>query len=723
MRIFPLLLCFLLGTAAFAQISLVPVQDLQTHAAQDLANCNDTPNPLYFGDTVRVRVIVIANGAISTTSTNRWFWGRDVNASDSTPFANINIRYNTNNPTTPNDIRNLVIGDTVEVTGILDEFATSPNFFQETQLVPLETGVRIIGADVGPAPRPRVTNVSDLNGARTANNQPANNLVTGESLEGNYVEIRDVEVVELSTGVADRFRFLVKDANNNHVWIFDKFSTIRPANPNFTRPNVGDRFTIIRGVVEHERNGCTNSGANNRGYMINPFQLSDLAVGSASPSITNLTRNPITPTSTQTVTISANITDDGSVQSATLFYAVGAANDQYAQVAMSNSGAGSTYSATIPAQADGSIVKYYVSAIDNGGNRTTTPNVPNTINPLFYYVSNVGTTINIIQRVPFTTTLNSFGGNSGYNGLDVTVDGVVTATSETSNLGSVYIQQRGQSTWAGLWLAAATALNPVRIGDSIRVTGTVQENFNMTRLNAITNVQVLRTNTAPILPLVLPPATFSSPTSGQGEQYEGMLVTIAGPNASDSLFVVDTNANATPPANFGDYRVNTDRFDPTNGTAVLAGRQTSNTFSSLAVSYINNIRWATQDGEMTVTPEVVTLGKAFKQITGIVYYGFGQYRLLPRNNGDFNIPVNIRGKVKPSALRLYPNPAHGQLTLVNTLPGNSKLIVVDMIGRQVLNTTVQHGSQSINIQNLPKGVYHVSVSHGEQFSAEKLIIE
>jgi len=722
MRIIPFLFSFLIGFSAFAQIPLVPVQALQTHAAQNLANCDDTPNPLYFQDTVRVRVIVTANGAVSTTSENRWFWGRDVNATATTPFANINIRYNFNVPTTPNDIRDLVIGDTVEITGILDEFAAPANFFHETQLVPLETGVRIIGEDVGSAPAPRLTNVQELNGNVTSNNQPANNLATGEPIEGNYIEIRDVEVVRLDAGVAGRFRFLVRDANNNHVWIFDKFATMRTSPP-FTRPIIGDRFTVIRGIVEHERNGCPNSGANNRGYMINPFRLTDLVVGAAAPSITNLTRNPVTPTSSQAVTISANITDDGTVASATLFYAVGAANTQYAQVSMANS-AGSTYTASIPAQADGSVVKYYISAVDDGGNRNTLPNVPNNINPLFYWVSDAGTTIGIIQRTPFTANLNTFGGASGYNGLDVTVEGVVTATASATNLGSVYIQQEGQSTWAGIWLAAATSLNAVQLGDKIRVTGTVQENFNMTRLNAITNVQTVSTGNNTIQAVQLPPGTFANPTSPDCEQYEGMLVRIQGAGG-EVLYVVDTNANATGTSNFGDYRVNTDQFDPTNGTAVLAGRQTSNTFSSLAVSYINNNRWATQDGAITVPVIVVTLGLQFRSITGILYYGFNQYRLLPRNNGDFQLPTSTASKVTGS-LRVYPNPTTNRLTVENLTNATSlKVSLTDVVGRQVFAKQLTGAQTEIQLNDLKSGTYylHVSDAQGAWLKTEKITID
>ncbi len=723
MRIISLLVSFFIGFSAFAQIPLVPVQALQTHVAQNLANCDDSPNPLYFQDTVRVRVIVLANGAISGTSSNRWFWGRDVNATPTTPFANINIRYNFNVPTTPNDIRDLVIGDTVEVTGILDEFAAPANFFHETQLVPLETGVRIIGEDVGSAPAPRLTNIQELNGNVTSNNQPANNLVTGEPLEGNYIEIRDVEVVRLDAGVADRFRFLVRDANNNHIWIFDKFPTIRPANPAFTRPGIGDRYLVIRGVVEHERNGCPNSGANNRGYMIDPFKTADLIIGSAAPSITNLSRNPVTPTSTQTVAISANITDDGLVASATLFYAVGAANTQYAQVAMTNS-AGSTYSATIPAQADGSVVKYYISAVDSSANRTTFPNVPNNINPLFYWVSDAGTTISIIQRTPFTANLNSFGGNSGYNGLDVTVEGVVTSTASATNLGSVYIQQEGQSAWAGIWLAAATSLNTAQIGDKIRVTATVQENFNMTRLNAITNVQTISAGNNTILATQLPPGTFASATSPDCEQYEGMLVRIQGAG-SEVLYVVDTNTNATGTQNFGDYRVNTDQFDPTNGTAVLAGRQTSNTFSSLAVSYINNNRWATQDGAITVPVIVVQLGQQFRSITGILYYGFGQYKLLPRNNDDFQLPTSARSAVSGS-LRVYPNPTSNRLTVENLTNATAlKVSLTDVVGRQIFAKQLTGTQTEIQLKDLKSGTYylHVSDAQGAWLKTEKITID
>jgi len=87
------------------------------------------------------------------------------------------------------------------------------------------------------------------------------------------------------------------------------------------------------------------------------------------PVISNVTHSPTSPTASDDVVVTAVITDDITVYSATLWYSIGGS---YLETAMTNDG-GDSYSATIPAQADGTTVNYYLVADDNEGFTATEP--------------------------------------------------------------------------------------------------------------------------------------------------------------------------------------------------------------------------------------------------------------------------------------------------------------------------------------------------------------
>ncbi len=86
----------------------------------------------------------------------------------------------------------------------------------------------------------------------------------------------------------------------------------------------------------------------------------------SAPSISGVTQMPLLPSATNTVAISATITNNQNVASAALAYVVGASTTT---VAMTH--VGSLYSATIPANTAGTLVRYFISAADDFGNAIT----------------------------------------------------------------------------------------------------------------------------------------------------------------------------------------------------------------------------------------------------------------------------------------------------------------------------------------------------------------
>jgi DNA/RNA endonuclease YhcR with UshA esterase domain len=688
-----------LGLTAQAQTyPLVTIQDIQTRTQQDLQACNDTST--YLNDTVRVQGMVVTEAADAafTTATRGQLWIRDGFG----PYSGLDvIQFDDPNS---NGLSNLLAGDSVELTGVIIEFN------HETE-ISLLSGVQVQILGAGGTVSPTVVQIADLN-----NTNQENQLPTGEQWEGSYIEVQNVTVVSVDPFAGGtRTSFIVQDAQGNKLNVTDKFLAQRLPNGNppgnFVPPSPGDTYNYIRGILTHSANGCT--GANGRGYEMSPTDTSDYSLNSAAPTIINVNRNVVTPTSSQTVTVSADISDGNGIQSAELNYAVGISNNSYTTVAMtlaSGSTQSGTWTADIPAQADGAFVKYYVCATDSSNNTSCAPAVNTQADPLFYTVRDNGTTIFDVQFVP-TSFSNA---NSGYRGLDVTVEGVVTASAEATNLGFVYIQQENELAWAGILLTGNAALATLAVGDKVTVTGTVEENFGFTTLGAITSVSANGTGT--INPVTLNPADFTTYDHATNEPYEGMLVTLENPNSAQCLTVVDQNPDA--PSNFAEWRVGNDCFDPQNGCRVITGRVTNSARSSLNVSYVNDAQWATDDGTMNVPPIVVNVCDNFAGITGIMDYTFGNFKLTPRNNADFaftgpcglSIDAAMLGEVVA-----FPNPFSNSFNLQYSFEGvqeNVTATVYDVMGRDLkavsLNST--SGETTIDATDLAPGNYIVKVT-------------
>lgn len=685
------LLIFFLGTYlnAFSQ-AIVPIQDIQGWSGQfQPDSCTEGPNPQYLNQVVKVRGVVITPGGLNeTTGQTRWIWIRDVTANPSTPFGNITVRASA--ATTPTDINTLVAGDTIEIVGTVTEFLGSNGANNgETQLTP--TSVELLSFSPGPAPESFPVSVGQLNGNLNSDGQPANHILTGEPLEGNFVEISNVTVVNVTLS-GDRCRILVKDANDNHIWIYDRFRTQRLSN-GFVAPNVGDQYTKVKGVIEGWKNGCSNTAATNRGYNLNPFSLTHYTKGASSPAIGNMRKSQPCPNSLNPLIVSADITDDSLVTSAEVLYSV----DGTVYTPVSAQPLGTRYFAQIPPQPVGTLVRYYFRAKDNVNNTTVLPNVPGQSVPMFYTVSNTGCTIRDIQYTPYPI------GRSGYVGDTLTLRGIVTASAESNNLGFVYIQQDGELAWSGIWVNGGSLITGLSIGDRVAVTGVVEEYFGLTRLSNISNVQVIQTGQS-IAPTVLNPNVFSTYDFATCEKYESMLVELRNPVGN--LFVVDTNADASQLRNNGEWRVGNDVNDPSSGCRVLTGRQGSTTFSSLNVSYVNSPVWATTDGTMNVPVIVVQPGQVFLGMKGILTYSFSNMKLLPRNNSDIVDTTTNVGDLLSGSFRVYPNPIDCDFIVENNFNKNLTYSIINVMGKKVFTGELTSRKNKLRV-NLNSGIYYM----------------
>ena len=75
-------------------------------------------------------------------------------------------------------------------------------------------------------------------------------------------------------------------------------------------------------------------------------------------------------------------------------------------------------------------------------------------------------------------------------------------------------------------------------------------------------------------------------------------------------------------------------------------------------------------------------------------------------------------------LNIYPNPAKSVVNIESSLKGAAQVSIIDMIGRCVKQVSVDDMSNvAIDVENLNKGVYFISVQQDRNHNIQKLVIE
>lgn len=72
-------------------------------------------------------------------------------------------------------------------------------------------------------------------------------------------------------------------------------------------------------------------------------------------------------------------------------------------------------------------------------------------------------------------------------------------------------------------------------------------------------------------------------------------------------------------------------------------------------------------------------------------------------------------------LKMYPNPTKNNLFIETALNGDINVSIVNMLGKEVVNTTVVNNT--VNVANLTSGIYIVKITEEGKTSTKKLIIE
>ena len=91
------------------------------------------------------------------------------------------------------------------------------------------------------------------------------------------------------------------------------------------------------------------------------------------------------------------------------------------------------------------------------------------------------------------------------------------------------------------------------------------------------------------------------------------------------------------------------------------------------------------------------------------------------NQGCF---AGIEQVTNTSNFSIYPNPSKGLITIaMSAVNAGTVLYVTDMIGKEVFKTVVTDTNTNLDLSNLQKGLYMVTVANGQNKHIQKLIIQ
>ena len=554
-----LIMLSMLPNVLLGQYPLLTIRDIQEPSNLGISDVSP-----FLGDTVRVR------GVVATGPRDIWIgarWSFFLVNTAGGPWSGLQIVQH-DSFSSGTDVGLLQTGDSIIVTGMIEEIQNATQLAILTNPV---VSVELLGqVTLGTFPqRPAEISMELLQ-----------NVLTGEQFEKTLIKLSDVKMIINNVGNGEAliessdgaFQISLEDWNNDLHTCLGSGSCSWPVN--------GTPMDIVGYIRDKTAN---TPGAR---YMIAPWSLGPpyIVTLAIPPVISDIVRDPAAPSSSDAVTVSALIIDsDGTVVSASLNYAVD--DGAYQEVSMNS--AVNIFSADIPAQVEGSLVKYFIKAVDDSADFTISPG-DTANNPLFYFIRDGALLIQDIQNNPFGS------GNSGYEDMEVTTRGIVT--SDPIQFGNYWIQN-GNGPWSGLQIN--DFVNNPSPGDEVQVTGTVNESFGFTRLDAISAYTLLGSGNPVPEPRVFKTGDINT-SADSAEAYESVLVEVRN--------VLVSNELPDFPSNFGEFSVD-------DGSGEIRVDDLSPVFDgNLNLEYLN--------------------GDGLELVRGYLYWSFGNFKIVPRDTND-----------------------------------------------------------------------------------------
>jgi len=605
----------------------------------------------------------------------------------------------------PTGLNEFTVGDYIKITGYMEEFFSeaTPSM---TQMVLLETEqVEWLGSvDLDEDLEQPGHTVLPI-GEFITGSIPDRDIQysTAERWKGAQVRFEEVRVASRTQSpTTGRWTWTVIDDDGNEINMYDPSKHFRggdQASREWSPPPI-NALINVQGII------MTQSRAVG-GYTLAPVADGDIEVIAVPPVVDSIDRDIAVPGSSDEVTITTTVfppAEDIPVNSVDLVYIV---NDDTTVVEMNDLG-DDVYEATIPAQADDSIVYYYIVAHWEGDPISS----PRDLNASMYYylVRDAELTIQELRYSPFFPLQYP-----GLLGHTVTVSGVVTADLE-DNSDYVHIQN-GTGEWSGIWVRGPGIDDSIVRGDSITVTGIVEVVFGVPRIGEILsdNVLVHESDLPLPEPELLSTETFRigvTNYNANAEPWKGVLIEFIDLELTDDD--PDNNNHI-----FREFVVD----DGSGGMRVDEGPGSSSWLSTYSVNPADN------------PVQLIRSGTTIDRLVGIMYFSFSNYKLVPRGPDDFVNLVSVTDRVEdgiPQAFDLtqnYPNPFNPTTQIQFSLPENAHVTmrIFNVLGQQIKVLVDEYHAAgtytaTFDAASLPSGVYFYSIEAGDYVETKRMML-
>lgn len=83
------------------------------------------------------------------------------------------------------------------------------------------------------------------------------------------------------------------------------------------------------------------------------------------------------------------------------------------------------------------------------------------------------------------------------------------------------------------------------------------------------------------------------------------------------------------------------------------------------------------------------------------------------------------GQEPIEGLSIYPNPAKADRIYITTSKStlSKEVEIFSMVGKKVIQVTLNGGAKEVNISNLSRGIYLIKVKEGDASTIRKLVVE
>lgn len=647
----------------------------------DISYLADPTKQNMAGDTVSIRGIVTMPTGLSYAGAGIKFILSEIGGG---PWSSV-LSYHPDSTAYPT----LFEGDIVEMTGYVGEYRSDYSNMTEFWII---SPINIV--DFGqPLPKPDYVKTGDLR-------LP----VTAEQWGTVMVHVKDAKIINVNPA----FECFEVDDGSGGVLVDDDSDSMRYYGDPKNRPPLGTTADSIRGWIYHHYGVYSDSST----YKLEPlYYLRDIVWGaSGPPAVANVLRSVGVPKSTDAVTITADVAANLPLQEVVLYYNV---NSTFTRKVNMTSADGIKYTSTIPPQANGSFVNYYVEATDNIGQKGNSP-ADIKLKNYAYKVIDGSMTIKDIQYTPYSLA------DSPYEGYKVAVTGIVTMDSSHYSKYRAYSLQDASNPWSGIFAFGYS--KKLNRGDEVTVYGTVTD-YNADYHYKWDNNTVILTDSVKVKSsanaentITVKTGSIADNNRASAEFYEGMLVKI-----QNATLIKVNRYDATFDDGSGPCLI--------DGDFMIARDQDPNT--TFHFNQTGNFMIAFGD---TLRP-----GDTVDMIQGVFVFSFGTFKIEIRDSKDFGHKsgVNPDYKVQPLAYQLdqnYPNPFNPETRISFEIPRahQVKLVVYNIMGQKVRTLAQEAYEAGRHIVNwdgrddlgrvVPSGIYFYRLKAGDFMVTKRMLM-